>query len=174
MKAVIMAGGKGARIAEVAKDIPKPMIPVLGKPVLEYQIRSLTAGGVQDITLVIGHLGDAIRNYFGDGAAFGARIRYIAEEKPLGTAGALFYLKEEYGLRGIHLDTAESELPYGYRGNVSRTCHDISELREAKKKSNYVFSHCKHLLHIPCHKSIFLFILRKLVDRVINLILYFY
>ena len=50
-----------------------------------------------------------------------------------------FYLKEEYGLRGIHLDTAESELPYGYRGNVSRTCHDISELREAKKKSNYVF-----------------------------------
>ena len=90
-----MAGGKGTRIAEVAKDIPKPMIPVLGKPVLEYQIRSLTAGGVQDITLVIGHLGDAIRNYFGDGAAFGARIRYIAEEKPLGTAGALFYLKEE-------------------------------------------------------------------------------
>ena len=50
-----------------------------------------------------------------------------------------FYLKEEYGLRGIHLDTAGSELPYGYRGNVSRTCHDISELRDAKKKSNYVF-----------------------------------
>ncbi|MBQ9645428.1 MAG: thiamine phosphate synthase [Prevotella sp.] len=50
-----------------------------------------------------------------------------------------FYLKEEYGLRGIHLDTAESELPYGYRGHVSRTCHGISELRDAKKKSNYIF-----------------------------------
>ena len=95
MRAIIMAGGKGTRISEVAKDIPKPMIPILGKPVLEYQIRSLTEGGVRDITLIIGYLGDTIRDYFGDGEAFGARIRYITEEKPLGTAGALFYLKEE-------------------------------------------------------------------------------
>lgn len=50
-----------------------------------------------------------------------------------------FYLREEYGLHGIHLDTADAELPYGYRGNVSRTCHAIDELREAKKKSSYVF-----------------------------------
>ena len=50
-----------------------------------------------------------------------------------------FYLREEYGLHGIHLDTANAELPYGYRGNVSRTCHAIDELREAKKKSSYVF-----------------------------------
>ena len=50
-----------------------------------------------------------------------------------------FYLKEEYRLRGIHLNTADAPLPPGYRGNVSRTCHAISELREAKSKSNYVF-----------------------------------
>lgn len=50
-----------------------------------------------------------------------------------------FYLKEEYGLRGIHLDTANADLPYGYRGNVSRTCHALSELAAAKKRSNYVF-----------------------------------
>ena len=50
-----------------------------------------------------------------------------------------FYLKEEYGLRGIHLNEASAELPYGYKGNVSRTCHHIEELKEAKKRSNYVF-----------------------------------
>ncbi len=50
-----------------------------------------------------------------------------------------FYLREEYGLRGIHLNTADAELPYGYKGHVSRTCHAFEELREAKKRSNYVF-----------------------------------
>ena len=50
-----------------------------------------------------------------------------------------FYLREEYGLKGIHLNNLQTELPYGYRGHVSRTCHSVSELREAKKKSNYVF-----------------------------------
>ncbi len=50
-----------------------------------------------------------------------------------------FYLKEEFNLHGIHLNTASEELPYGYRGKVSRTCHAIEELKEAKKKSNYVF-----------------------------------
>ena len=50
-----------------------------------------------------------------------------------------FYLREEYGLRGIHLNTADGELPYGYKGHVSRTCHAIDELREAKKRSQYVF-----------------------------------
>ena len=50
-----------------------------------------------------------------------------------------FYLREEYGLRGIHLETPDTELPYGYRGNVTITCTDISQLREAKKRSNYVF-----------------------------------
>ncbi len=50
-----------------------------------------------------------------------------------------FYLKDEYRLRGIHLNTAQAEAPEGYRGNISRTCHAISELKEAKKRSNYVF-----------------------------------
>ena len=50
-----------------------------------------------------------------------------------------FYLREEYGLKGIHLNTAEADLPYGYKGHVSRTCHAVAELREAKKRSGYVF-----------------------------------
>lgn len=92
--AVIMAGGKGTRLQLVAKDIPKPMFPILGKPILEYQIESLKKSGITDIILIIGHLGEVIREHFGDGASFGVNIRYIAEDKPLGSAGSLYYLKD--------------------------------------------------------------------------------
>ncbi len=95
MKAVIMAGGKGTRIRSVASDIPKPMIPVLGKPVLQYQIECLKENGITEIFLVTGYLGEVIRDYFGDGSRFGVTLRYFHEETPMGTAGALYYLKEE-------------------------------------------------------------------------------
>lgn len=94
MKAVIMAGGKGTRLASVLRDIPKPMVGLAGKPLLEYQVKNLRENGVTDIILVIGHLGNVIRDYFGDGSRFGVSITYHEEKKPLGTAGALYYLKE--------------------------------------------------------------------------------
>ena len=90
MKVVIMAGGKGTRIASVQSDVPKPMIPIAGKPILEWQIENLKACGLTDITLVIGYLGHVIQEYFGDGAKFGVSIDYFVEDTPLGTAGALF------------------------------------------------------------------------------------
>ena len=94
MKTVIMAGGKGTRIASIASDIPKPMIRIGGKPILEHQIENLRACGLDDITLVIGHLGEVIRSYFGDGTGFGVHISYFMEDHPLGTAGALFQMPE--------------------------------------------------------------------------------
>ena len=93
--AVIMAGGRGTRIASYNSEVPKPMIPVAGKPVLEYEIDCLRNQGCREIILVIGFLGKKIRDYFGDGDRFGVRITYIVEEEPLGTAGALFYLKDK-------------------------------------------------------------------------------
>jgi mannose-1-phosphate guanylyltransferase / phosphomannomutase len=90
MKTVIMAGGKGTRIASIANDIPKPMIQICGKPILAYQIESLKRSGLTDITLVTGHLGHVIRDYFGDGRGFGVNISYYDETEPLGTAGALY------------------------------------------------------------------------------------
>ena len=93
MKAVIMAGGKGTRIASVNSEVPKPMIPVDGKPILEYQITCLAKQGYKDIILVIGYKGEVIEQYFGTGDDFGVCIEYIKEESPLGTAGALYYLK---------------------------------------------------------------------------------
>lgn len=94
MNTVIMAGGKGTRIASVRSDVPKPMIPICGKPILEWQIENLKACGLTDITLVIGYLGHVIKEYFGDGEKFGVKISYFVEDSPLGTAGALFKMPE--------------------------------------------------------------------------------
>lgn len=94
MKTVIMAGGKGTRIASVRNDVPKPMIRICGKPILEYQIENLKACGLTDIILVIGYLGDKIKNYFGDGSKLGVKIEYFVEDHPLGTAGALFKMPQ--------------------------------------------------------------------------------
>lgn len=95
MKTVIMAGGKGTRMASVSRDIPKPMLPMAGKPVLEYEIERLREYGLNDIIITVGHLGSQITEYFGDGSNYGVRIRYYEESRPLGNAGALFHLKDE-------------------------------------------------------------------------------
>lgn len=94
MKVVIMAGGKGTRISSVRNDVPKPMIEICGKPILEWQIENLKSCGLTDITLVVGYLGHVIQEYLGDGAKFGVKIKYFVESTPLGTAGALFKMPE--------------------------------------------------------------------------------
>lgn len=95
MKAVIMAGGKGTRISSVAKDIPKPMISIEGKPVLEHEIDCLREQGFTDIIITVSHLGNIITDYFGDGKDFGVNIEYYFEKEPLGNAGALFRIKDK-------------------------------------------------------------------------------
>ena len=90
MKTVIMAGGKGTRISSVASDIPKPMIKIEGKPVLEHEIECLRDQGFTDLIITVSHLGQVIMDYFGDGSQFGVSIQYFIEETPLGNAGALF------------------------------------------------------------------------------------
>jgi len=93
MKTVIMAGGKGTRVSSIASDIPKPMIPICGKPILEYQIECLKKSNLTDIIIVIGHLGNFIKEYFGDGSRFNCNISYFTETEPLGTAGALYKIE---------------------------------------------------------------------------------
>ena len=95
MKVVIMAGGRGTRISSVASDIPKPMIKIDGKPVLEHEILNLREQGFTDIILTVGHLGNIITDYFGDGSKFGVNIEYYIEETPLGNAGALFKIRDK-------------------------------------------------------------------------------
>ncbi len=95
MKTVIMAGGAGTRISSLFPDIPKPLIPIDGIPVLEREIRSLSEQGFDDIILTLSHKADLIKSHFGDGSHFGAHIEYFVEETPLGNAGALYELKDD-------------------------------------------------------------------------------
>lgn len=89
MKVVIIAGGQGTRIASVNNEIPKAMIPVNGKPVLEYQVELAKRYGLTEFIFVIGYLGNVIEEYFGDGLKWGVTITYYHEQTPLGTAGAM-------------------------------------------------------------------------------------
>ena len=95
MKTVIMAGGKGTRISSIASDIPKPMIRIGEKPVLQLEIESLKKQGIDDLVITVSHLGQVITDYFGDGSKYGVHIDYYDEKTPLGNAGALFEIKDE-------------------------------------------------------------------------------
>lgn len=94
MKVVIMAGGKGTRIRSMTSDIPKPMMKINNKPVLEHEIECLRNQGFTDLIITVSYLGSIIMDYFGDGSKFGVNILYYDEKTPLGNAGALFKLKE--------------------------------------------------------------------------------
>jgi len=87
---VILCGGLATRLGEIAKNIPKSMIEIDGKPFLEYQIENLKKNSIKDIVLCVGHLSKKIEEYFGDGSHFGVNIKYSHDvEKPLGPIGAV-------------------------------------------------------------------------------------
>lgn len=95
MRAVLMAGGKGSRLTSITNDeIPKPMVKLCGKPILEHQINVLRKNNIKDIIMIVGYLHEKIQDYFGHGENFGVKIHYIVENEPMGTAGAFYYLRE--------------------------------------------------------------------------------
>ncbi|HLC18660.1 MAG TPA: nucleotidyltransferase family protein [Thermodesulfobacteriota bacterium] len=89
MQAFILAGGLGTRLRPITYTIPKPMVTVLGRPFLSYQLDLLRYCGVTDVVLSVGYLGEKIREYFGDGSSMEVSIRYSFEQSPKGTGGAL-------------------------------------------------------------------------------------
>ena len=89
MQAVILAGGAGKRIFPLAVNKPKPMLKLLGKPLMQHVIELLKANGLTDFVVVIGHNGEQIQEYFGDGKAFGVKIAYTVQPEALGMANAL-------------------------------------------------------------------------------------
>ncbi len=93
--AVILAGGRGTRLRPVTGDLPKPMVQVAGRPILERLVLHLVGSGVTDVRLAVGYGADVVEGHFGDGERFGCSIRYLREDQPLGTAGPLRGLLEE-------------------------------------------------------------------------------
>jgi hypothetical protein len=93
MKLVIIAGGKGSRLN--LKNIPKPMVKIEGKPVLQYQVELAKKHGMEEVHILSGHLAETIVNFFSDGRKFGIKINHLTEPSPLGTAGCLKQLKND-------------------------------------------------------------------------------
>ena len=89
MKAVVMAGGKGTRLAPYTKILPKPLLPIGDMPILEVLIRQMKQAGVDEIFLTVGHLSELLRAFFQDGEQWGVKINYCYEDFPMGTVGAL-------------------------------------------------------------------------------------
>lgn len=89
MKAVILAGGEGTRLAPISGGLPKPMMPLLGKPLLEHIVSHLRACGFDELCITLRYKPDTIRAHFGDGRDFGVSIEYRTEDAPLGTAGSV-------------------------------------------------------------------------------------
>lgn len=89
MKAMILAAGYGTRLGDLTREVPKPMLEIEGRPILEYAVRNLRAHGFDDLMVNLHFRPDAIRDYFGDGSRFGVRIAYSYEPALLGTAGGL-------------------------------------------------------------------------------------
>ena len=89
MKAVVLAGGRGTRLAPYTHILPKPLVPIGDMPILEVLLRQMKRAGIHDVVLAVGHLAGLLRSYFGDGQKLGLRIAYQEENHPLGTAGPL-------------------------------------------------------------------------------------
>jgi mannose-1-phosphate guanylyltransferase / phosphomannomutase len=89
VKAVIMAGGEGTRLRPLTSNAPKPMLPLVNRPMMEHIIDLLKQHGIEEIVVTVAFMPNAIRNYFGDGSEFGVRMTYASEETPLGTAGSV-------------------------------------------------------------------------------------
>jgi len=89
LQALILAGGEGTRLRPLTSTVPKPVVPLVDRPFVVFMLDWLRSNGVDDVIMSCGHLAHGVRNVLGDGSAFGLRIRYVEEPRPLGTGGAL-------------------------------------------------------------------------------------
>jgi mannose-1-phosphate guanylyltransferase/phosphomannomutase len=97
MKAVVMAGGEGSRLRPLTSNMPKPLVPVAGRPIMEHILLHLRRHQLRDVVATVQYLGASIRNYFGDGSEQGVAMTYSVEDSPLGTAGSVMLARQQLG-----------------------------------------------------------------------------
>jgi NDP-sugar pyrophosphorylase family protein len=124
--ALILAGGKGSRLLPVTKALPKPMVPVAGRPILERLVNHLSGFGINRIVLSIGHLGEVITDHFGDGSQFGCDITYLREDpvNPLGTGGPLGSLSKLFPELSAPVLVLNGDLVTQFDAGVMLAHHD--------------------------------------------------
>jgi mannose-1-phosphate guanylyltransferase/phosphomannomutase len=115
MKAIIMAGGEGTRLRPILPDAPKPMAPLLGKPVMQRIVELLEHYGVTDICVTLRYMPESVMGYFGNGGKFGVNMTYKVEEKPLGTAGGVRACREFYGDRDFLVISGDAACDFDIR-----------------------------------------------------------
>jgi NDP-sugar pyrophosphorylase family protein len=135
MKAVVLAGGKGTRLAPYTKILPKPLMPIGDMPILEILLRQMQRSGVDEVVLTVGHLAHLLETFFQDGRRLGLRIRYSFEDQPLGTAGPLALID---GLDDTFLVT---------NGDVLTTL-DLADLVTSHRRSGAVATISTHSRHV--------------------------
>ena len=131
MKAVVLAGGKGTRLAPYTTVLPKPLMPIGDMPILEIMLRQMKKSGVEEVILTTGHLASLLRAFFQDGERFGIKISYSYEDQPLGTAGPLSLIE---GLDETFLVT---------NGDVLTTLN-LNDLVAAHRQSGAIASIATH------------------------------
>jgi len=131
MKAIVLAGGKGTRLAPYNQILPKPLMPIGDMPILEVLLRQMKRSGINHVVLTVGHLSHLLQSYFQDGSRYDLDIQYSLEEEPLGTAGPLSLIK---GLQDTFLVT---------NGDVLTTL-DIRDLMEYHKKCRAITTIAMH------------------------------
>lgn len=119
MQVVILAGGLGTRLQPLTQSVPKPMVPIRGRPFLEYQVDLLRRSGLTRILLLVGYLADVIQRHFDDGRRWGMTITYSVETSPLGTAGALKCAERDLDDRFLLLN-GDTYLPIDYADMAAR------------------------------------------------------
>jgi NDP-sugar pyrophosphorylase family protein len=135
MKVVVLAGGKGTRLAPYTKILPKPLMPVGDMPILEILLRQIERFGIDEAILTVGHLGELLCAFFQDGKRFGLKVRYSYEDRPLGTAGPLSLIK---GLDDTFLVT---------NGDVLTTL-DFQALVEYHRNHAAIATIASHVRHV--------------------------
>ena len=118
IKTLILAGGQGSRLKEVAGSTPKPMMPVAGKPFLEHLVAKLRFFGLMDIVIAVGYQAHVIQDYFGDGQRFGVKIAYSTEADPLGTGGAIKNAQNLLDGQRFFVLNGDSYLDFNYKQAV--------------------------------------------------------
>src|SRR5436190_13738737 len=94
MQALVLVGGEGTRLRPLTSTVPKPVVPLVDRPFIAYMLEWLHAHEVDDVIMSCGFLATSVRNVLGDGSRYGIRLRFVEEEEPLGTAGALKHAEE--------------------------------------------------------------------------------